>query len=126
MPKSGCVFCCKKNQAELLASLLPITALGVIYEIGNTASYTFRISTWLSTWEMIESRPLTGIGVGSFKVIYPAYRRPAIFHIEGKHNTETDHAEQEHLEQWMDNGLIGFGLYLWWVFCIKKLYHGNN
>ncbi len=105
----------------LLASLLPITALGVIYEIGNTASYTFRISTWLSTWEMIESRPLTGIGVGSFKVIYPAYRRPAIFHIEGKHNTETDHAEQEHLEQWMDNGLIGFGLYLWIIFFVATI-----
>ncbi len=97
----------------LLALLLPLGAAGVIYKIGNTASYSFRIATWLSTWEMVESRPLTGIGVGSFKVIYPAYRRPVIFHIEGKHNTETDHAEQEHLEQWMDNGLLGFGLYLW-------------
>jgi tetratricopeptide (TPR) repeat protein len=97
----------------LLALLLPIGAAGVIYKIGNPASYSFRISTWLSTWEMVESRPLTGIGVGSFKVIYPSYRRPVIFHIEGKHNTETDHAEEEHLEQWMDNGIIGFGLYLW-------------
>ncbi|HAT73210.1 MAG TPA: hypothetical protein DCS63_10390 [Elusimicrobia bacterium] len=97
----------------LLALLLPIGAVGLIYKIGNPASYTFRISTWLSTWEMVESRPLTGVGVGGFKVIYPAYRRPVIFHIEGKHNTETDHAEQEHLEQWMDNGIIGFGLYLW-------------
>jgi tetratricopeptide (TPR) repeat protein/O-antigen ligase len=97
----------------LLALLLPLGAVGAIYKIGNPASYSFRIATWLSTWEMVESRPLTGIGVGSFKVIYPAYRRPAIFHIEGKHNTETDHAEQEHLEQWMDNGLIGMGLYLW-------------
>lgn len=97
----------------LLALLLPLGAVGAIYKIGNPASYSFRISTWLSTWEMVEARPLTGIGVGSFKVIYPAYRRPVIFHIEGKHNTETDHAEQEHLEQWMDNGLLGFGLYLW-------------
>ncbi|OGR51029.1 MAG: hypothetical protein A2049_04010 [Elusimicrobia bacterium GWA2_62_23] len=97
----------------LLALLLPLGAAGLIYKVGNPASYSFRISTWLSTWEMVESRPLTGIGVGSFKVIYPAYRRPVIFHIEGKHNTETDHAEQEHLEQWMDNGLIGMGLYLW-------------
>ncbi len=98
-----------------LASVIPITAFFVIYLLGNPTSYTFRISTWLSTWEMIESRPLTGIGVGSFKVIYPAYRRPVIFHIEGKHNTETDHAEEEHLEQWMDNGIIGFGLYIWLI-----------
>ncbi|OGR41385.1 MAG: hypothetical protein A2X35_10260 [Elusimicrobia bacterium GWA2_61_42] len=99
----------------LLALIVPLSAVGVVYKIGNPLSYSFRISTWLSTWEMVESRPLTGVGVGSFKVIYPAYRRPSIFHIEGKHNTETDHAEQEHLEQWMDNGLIGFGLYLWMI-----------
>ncbi|MHB0994761.1 MAG: O-antigen ligase family protein [Elusimicrobiales bacterium] len=96
-----------------LASLIPISAFVVIYFLGNVHSYNFRINTWLSTWEMVESRPLTGLGVGSFKVIYPAYRRPAIFHIEGKHNTETDHAEQEHLEQWMDHGVLGMGLYLW-------------
>jgi tetratricopeptide (TPR) repeat protein/O-antigen ligase len=98
-----------------LASIIPVTAFFVIYFLGNPASYTFRVSTWLSTWEMVESRPLTGIGVGSFKVIYPSYRRPVIFHIEGKHNTETDHAEEEHLEQWMDNGVIGFGLYIWLI-----------
>ncbi len=96
-----------------LASVIPVAALFIIYKFGNPVSYSFRINTWLSTWEMIETHPLVGVGVGSFKIIYPAYRRPAIFHIEGKHNTETDHAEDEHLEEWMDNGVIGFGLYLW-------------
>jgi tetratricopeptide (TPR) repeat protein/O-antigen ligase len=99
----------------LVAALIPLGAAGVIYSIGNPASYSFRVNTWLSTWEMIESRPLSGIGVGTFKVIYPTYRRPAIFHIEGKHNTETDHAEEEHLEQWSDNGLVGFGIYIWMI-----------
>jgi len=98
-----------------LALILPIIAVSVVYRFGNPASYTFRISTWLSTWEMVESHPLVGVGVGSFKVIYPAYRRPVIFHIEGKHNTETDHAEEEHLEQFMDNGIIGGGLYVWMI-----------
>ena len=98
-----------------LASILPVVAIGVVISMGNPVSYSFRINTWLSTWEMIESHPLAGVGVGSFKVVYPAYRRPEIFHIEGKHNTETDHAEEEHLEQWMDNGIIGGGLYLWMI-----------
>ena len=40
-------------------------------------------------------------GVGAFPPLYPAFRRPAIFHIEGKHNTETDHAEDEYLEQFL-------------------------
>jgi len=104
-----------------LASIIPAGAFLVIYLLGNALSYSFRINTWLSTWEMIETHPLTGIGVGSFKVIYPAFRRPEIFHIEGKHNTETDHAEDEHLEQWMDNGLIGFGLYLWIIFFVTTV-----
>ena len=101
-----------------LASIIPIIAIAIVYSFGNPHSYNFRINTWLSTWEMVESHPLAGVGVGSFKVIYPAYRRPVIFHIEGKHNTETDHAEEEHLEQWMDNGLIGMGLYLWVIFFV--------
>ncbi|MBI4350399.1 MAG: tetratricopeptide repeat protein [Elusimicrobia bacterium] len=104
-----------------LASILPIVAVIFIYLRGNPHSYNFRIATWLSTWEMIETHPLTGVGVGSFKVVYPAFRRPAIFHIEGKHNTETDHAEDEHIEQWMDNGLIGFGLYLWIIFFVTTI-----
>src|SRR5208282_6215908 len=46
----------------------------------------------------------------------PAFRRPPIFHIEGKHNTETDHAEDEYLEEFLDNGILGFGVFLWLVF----------
>ncbi len=92
-----------------------VVSMVLLYAMKRPASIAFRVATWLSTWEMVEAHPLIGNGVGGFKVIYPAYRRPVIFHIEGKHNTETDHAEQEHLEQWMDNGLIGFGIYLWLI-----------
>ncbi|MDO8805519.1 MAG: tetratricopeptide repeat protein [Elusimicrobiota bacterium] len=101
-----------------LASILPVIAVAVVLHLGNPSSYSFRVNTWLSTWEMIETHPLVGVGVGSFKVIYPSFRRPKVFHIEGKHNTETDHAEDEHIEQWMDNGLIGFGIYLWIIFFV--------
>ncbi len=81
----------------------------------SLTSVPFRVATWLSTWEMIETHPLIGSGVGSFRPLYPAYRRPVIFHLEGKHNTETDHAENEHLEQILDNGIIGAGIFYWIV-----------
>ncbi|MFH1620002.1 MAG: O-antigen ligase family protein [bacterium] len=98
------------------AAVFLATLAMVLYFLSlRITSASFRVATWLSTWEMIESQPLAGIGVGSFKVIYPAYRRPKIFHIEGKHNTETDHAEDEFLEQWMDNGALGFGIFLWLI-----------
>ncbi|NLH39409.1 MAG: tetratricopeptide repeat protein [Elusimicrobia bacterium] len=79
----------------------------------SKSSVPFRVATWLSTWEMIETHPLIGSGVGSFRPLYPAYRRPIIFHIEGKHNTETDHSENEHLEQILDNGILGSGIFYW-------------
>ena len=104
-----------------LASIMPIIAVAVVLHLGNPSSYSFRVNTWLSTWEMVETHALVGVGVGSFKVVYPSFRRPKIFHIEGKHNTETDHAENEHIEQWMDGGLIGFGLYLWIIFFVTTV-----
>jgi putative inorganic carbon (HCO3(-)) transporter len=82
---------------------------------GRVVSINFRLFTWEATWEMIRTNPWTGTGIGSFPPVYPAFRRPAIFHIEGKHNTETDHAENEYLEEFFDNGILGFGIFIWLV-----------
>jgi tetratricopeptide (TPR) repeat protein len=65
---------------------------------------------------MIRTHPLIGSGQGAFPPLYPAFRRPPIFHIEGKHNTETDHAEDEYLEELFDNGILGFGVFIWLIF----------
>ena len=54
-----------------------------------------------------------GTGPGSFKIIYPAYKRPQIFYIENSHNTETQHAENEYLEQWATTGTVGLAIFLW-------------
>ncbi len=85
----------------------------------SLTSVPFRVATWLSTWEMIETHPAIGSGVGCFRPLYPAYRRPIIFHLEGKHNTETDHAENEHLEQILDNGIIGAGIFYWIIIFVS-------
>lgn len=89
------------------------TVLSVSYLLlGRIDSVRFRLITWLSTCEMIEEHPVIGTGLGTFKTVYPAYRRPEIFRIEGKHNTETDHPENEYIEIWYEDGIIGFGLFL--------------
>ncbi|MBN1622694.1 MAG: O-antigen ligase family protein [Endomicrobiales bacterium] len=80
---------------------------------GRPDSASFRIFTWISTWEMINTRPWLGTGIGTFYVTYPAWRRPQIFFIEGRHNTETDHPENEYLEVWYDEGFLGMGIFLW-------------
>jgi O-antigen ligase/tetratricopeptide (TPR) repeat protein len=102
-------------------TVLSVVAVGVLGFVGYVAkdlqarvvSVNFRLFTWEATWEMIQTSPWIGTGVGSFPPIYPAFRRPPIFHIEGKHNTETDHSENEYIEQLFDNGILGFGIFLW-------------
>lgn len=106
------------------AKILGIAAAGAIGLIGYTAkdletrivSINFRLFTWEATWDLITTHPIIGSGLGAFPPLYPAFRRPAIFHIEAKHNTETDHAEDEYLEEFLDNGILGFGIFLWLVF----------
>lgn len=79
----------------------------------NDRHFAFLSETWKGTAALIGTRPLAGSGPGSFWVEYPAFRRPEIFDIEGKHNNETDHPENEPLEQWADGGLPGLVLWLW-------------
>ncbi|MGQ9621801.1 MAG: O-antigen ligase family protein, partial [Bacteroidales bacterium] len=83
-------------------------------------SVKFRVYTWMSCWEMINTKPILGTGIGTFYVTYPAWRRPQIFFIEGKHNTESDHPENEYLEVWYDEGIIGLAIFLWIIVqCLK-------
>lgn len=104
---------------KVMLSVLGAGMLGLLAMLarrvteGNVTSINFRLFTWEATWEMIMTQPLIGTGVGSFPPVYPAFRRPPIFHIEGKHNTETDHSEDEYLEELFDNGILGFGIFLW-------------
>ena len=113
----------KEMVAPYRKAILTVVAVGVLGFAGYTArdlenrivSINFRLFTWEATWEMIMTQPFIGTGIGSFPPVYPAFRRPPIFHIEGKHNTETDHSEDEYLEELFDNGILGFGVFLWLI-----------
>jgi len=106
----------KKYATIAIVALLIVCSIGVAYYTKQrTDSAKFRIYTWMSTWEMILKRPWFGSGIGTFFLTYPKYRRPQIFFVEGRHNTETDHPEDEYLEVWYDEGLVGFGIFIWLV-----------
>ena len=96
----------------LVVLALAAGAAGV-YSAKRFQSVSFRAYTWLSAFEMVKDSPLLGTGPGSFKIVYPAYRRPQIFYIENAHNTETAHAENEYLEQAATGGVVGLALFLW-------------
>jgi len=125
----------KKQKKIFLTVFLSVLLLGTASAVTflirqRIDSVRFRVFTWISTLEMIRDYPeegtaikstptkelihkFLGTGIGTFKIVYPAFRRPEIFHIEGKHNTETDHPENEFIEVWYDEGIVGFGIYLW-------------
>ena len=130
----------KKQKKTFLAVFLSVLLLGTASAVTflireRIDSVRFRVFTWLSTLEMIKDYPeegtaikstpgkelthaFLGTGIGTFKIVYPAFRHPVIFHIEGKHNTETDHPENEFIEVWYDEGIIGFGIFLWFLIVI--------
>ena len=114
---TNCISTVKKhlkkiNIVAITCLLLAAGAAGV-YSVKRFQSISFRTYTWLSALEMTKDSPVLGTGPGSFKIVYPAYRRAQIFYIENAHNTETAHAENEYLEQAATGGVIGLALFLW-------------
>lgn len=95
-----------------IAVLVCAIAFTAWYAGKRFQSVSFRTHTWQATWEMIKDSPVLGTGPGSFKLLYPKYRHPQIFYIENAHNNETQHAENEYLEQWTSGGTIGLLLFL--------------
>jgi tetratricopeptide (TPR) repeat protein len=91
------------------------------YALKRSQSVDFRVFTWISTWDMIRSQPWLGTGIGTFKWAYPAYRRPEIILLEGRSNTETDHVEDEYLEVLYDEGIVGFGIFLWLILSVSVM-----
>ncbi|MDR3306338.1 MAG: O-antigen ligase family protein [Endomicrobium sp.] len=119
----------KKLLTILAVCMLIVSSLAVfaIYRKTRerTDSASFRVFTWLSTWEMINTNPVLGTGTGTFYLTYPSWRRPQIFFIEGKHNTESDHPENEYLEVWYDEGIVGLTIFLVLVIYVLVLGYKN-
>lgn len=103
----------KKINLAAAALVLAACILAGGFALKRFQSVSFRAYTWLSAFEMVQDAPVLGTGPGSFKIIYSAYRRPQIFYIENAHNTETQHAENEFLEQWTAGGTVGLAIFLW-------------
>ncbi|MCP4482497.1 MAG: tetratricopeptide repeat protein [bacterium] len=117
----------KKIMIIFITGVLIVSSGAVWYfSTKRIDSVRFRVFTWQSTWEMIREpifinplrSQLLGNGIGTFKTVYPKYRKPEIFYIEGKHNTETDHPENEFLEIWYEEGVLGFSIFLWMLFVV--------
>ena len=105
--------------------LVGAVVLAGVYAGKRFQSVSFRAHTWTAAFAMVQDSPVMGTGVGSFKTIYPAYRKPQIFYIEKMHNNETQHPENEYLEQWATAGTVGLAVFLWMiVFVLYSAWRG--
>jgi putative inorganic carbon (HCO3(-)) transporter len=122
----------KLNKKSIIISsiclliVLSIVGFGAYRKtLERTDSASFRVFTWLSTWEMINTHPFLGTGIGTFYLTYPSWRRPQIFFIEEKHNTESDHPENEYLEVWYEEGIVGISIFLTFIILILVIGYKN-
>jgi len=78
------------------------------------SSGNFRLNVWAAVLEMIKARPILGIGTGNraFNKIYPIFQRPG-YSALGTYSVP--------LEITVETGIVGLGLYIWFVVTAIRL-----
>lgn len=81
------------------------------------ASFHQRLLMWTSAWQMGLENPLLGKGWGQFELFYPFYQGRLLLNFPAMRGlrTHANNAHNEFLEQWSQAGLIGLGVYLWFL-----------
>lgn len=78
-------------------------------------SLVTRTEYWRGAWQMIQDRPLTGVGLGAFPAVYPAYGRSSV------KNERLEHTHNDYLQLLTDGGLIGGLIGLWFLFELVRV-----
>ena len=68
----------------------------------------YRLKIYRDSLVMAAHEPLLGYGLGTFSDVYPAYRS---FYT----NLFVNHAHNDYLEMLVDTGIVGLGLFLWFL-----------
>lgn len=81
------------------------------------SSFHQRLLIWASAWQMGLENPLLGNGWGQFELFYPFYQGRLMlnFPVMRQLRTHANNAHDEVLEQWSQSGLIGLGVYIWFL-----------
>jgi O-antigen ligase len=88
--------------------------LGAVRQGASEYSIVSRTEYWRASWRIFRDHPITGVGLGAFPAIYPAYGRSSVKQerLEQTHN--------DYLQLLTDAGLLGALLGLWFIFEIIR------
>ncbi|MBU4511257.1 O-antigen ligase family protein, partial [bacterium] len=133
----------KENQKWLILLILTFVIITIIYSTDNLlnksaitvterAMSTFdekdpsintRVLMWKNTLKMIQSRPLFGLGIGTFKMNYLDYQaeflRDNPYYL--KYWAHAGEAHNEYLQIGAELGIIGLGIFLSIIFIFYNL-----
>ncbi|MDO5562078.1 MAG: O-antigen ligase family protein [Synergistaceae bacterium] len=95
--------------------------LDMFENAGNVAN---RREIWITSWEVVKSDPIRGVGIGQYKWHYlEGQRRAFVTHPEMKWQF-TYWAHNEYLQWFAEFGIFGLVLLLalgaWWLWCFRK------
>ena len=81
---------------------------------GKSATTQVRSLTWRGAWELVRERPWQGYGPETFRLAFPgAY--PPLLTVYGGLIATGDHAHNEILDLALNVGVVGAGLYTWFL-----------
>ncbi|MBN1622692.1 MAG: tetratricopeptide repeat protein [Endomicrobiales bacterium] len=87
------------------------------------AAWHQRVLIWSCAWHMIKENPLLGKGWGCFELFFPFYQGRHLFLDAYKHfRTHANNTHNEILEICSQTGIIGLGVYIWFLLII--VYYG--
>jgi len=96
-----------------------------ITQLTKDYSLKRRFATWKFTAMMIKDHPMLGFGLGTFK--YNSLNYQAKFFDQGENRSLypygiADKAHNEYLQFWAELGMIGLGIFLWFI--VTYFYYG--
>ncbi|MEO6990374.1 MAG: O-antigen ligase family protein [Candidatus Baltobacteraceae bacterium] len=114
----GCAFCAfmlrrSVRSAVLIVGALVLGAAAIAVFNGhhNPSEYFTRVAIWIAGLRTIELFPLTGVGPGAFRLVYPALRPPGA-------EPTAFHVHSYVLTSFAETGLVGMAtlVAMWWAF----------
>lgn len=82
-------------------------------EADAPASFYSRQEIWRDTWRMVRDHPLTGVGLGAYRAVFPQYARHDGTYV-------VDYAHNDYLQALSDGGVIAGGLALAFIVLLGR------
>lgn len=100
--------------AIILGTLLFFTQQSVLPKLkGIDRSFESRSIIWYGGWRQFLDSPIIGNGPGTFRILFPKYRRPD--YMEHDISNVTLYSHNRYLDLLCETGVVGFLTYMWFT-----------